>query len=377
MKIIQVASLITPDGAYGGPVRVAVNQTRALLAAGHEVVLAAGARGYKGALPDTYDGVPVKLFPARNFVPGLGFAGVIAPGLQKWLLANMNSADAIHVHMSRDLVTLPSAVLASRGASPYVLQTHGMVAPSTHPLAKPLDALWTNYALARARRIFYLTAAERSGLEIVGSHDLRLQELHNGVPELSYAPSCPSDAVEVLFLARLHPRKRPQMFVDMAKILHKKFPEVRFTLVGPDEGEGSTVKAAIEQADLGDVLSWEGAVRPEATADRISRCALYILPSIDEPFPMSVLEAMQLGKPVIVTDTCGLSTAIRQSEAGAVVGADLTSLVQATEGLLSSPLQRAKAGANARALAVTDFSMDQVVGELTRVYEEVSQDRTH
>lgn len=376
MKIIQIASLVTPDGAYGGPVRVAVNQTRALLASGHNVVLAAGAEGYRGELPKTFDGVPVKLFRARNVVPRSGFAGVIAPGLQKWLIGNIDSADVLHVHMSRDLVTLPTAISASRRGRPYVVQTHGMIAESTHPLARPLDALWTKRALAGAGRVFYLTPTERAGLEVVGSSGLRLQELHNGVPELADVPSRPVDALEVLFLARLHRRKRPQIFVDMARILHKRFPTVRFTLVGPDEGEGDMVRAAIAEAALSKVVSWEGPVRPDLSAERISRCAVYVLPSVDEPFPMSVLEAMRLGKPVVVTDTCGLSAAIHQYQAGSVVGADLTSLVQAVEKLLLSPLRRTETGANARKLAVNRFGMGRVVDELTSAYEEVAQDRT-
>ena len=48
MRILQVATLFTPDGEYGGPVRVAMNQALALAAAGHEVTLAGAARGVGG-----------------------------------------------------------------------------------------------------------------------------------------------------------------------------------------------------------------------------------------------------------------------------------------------------------------------------------------
>jgi glycosyltransferase involved in cell wall biosynthesis len=375
MKIIQIATLVSPDGAYGGPVRVAVNQTRALLAAGHEVILAAGARGYGKDVPETHDGVPVKLFNVRSIVPQLGFSGLIAPGLQTWLREVGPTADAIHIHMGRDLVTLPSALLASSRNIPYVLQTHGMVTPSAHPLAKPVDLLWTKPALRRARRIFYLTDSEQQSLDALVPGELSLEQLHNGVPESPAFPSKDTQDIEVLFLARLQERKRPMMFVEMARKLHSRFPNVRFVLVGPDEGEGKAVQAAIEESGLQTTLAWEGPVGPEESAERISRCDIYVLPSVNEPFPMSVLEALGLGKPVVITDTCGLAEAVSRSNSGAVVDSSLESLTDAVALLLNDPLGRMNAATNAGHLAAQDFGMNRVARQLETTYEEVTTGR--
>lgn len=373
MRIIQVVTLVSPDGAYGGPVRVAVNQTKALLAAGHDVTLTAGARGFGRDLPDTFDGVPVKLFHARPLVPQLGFSGVAAPKLQAWLRRELTSADVMHVHMGRDLITLPSALSASRLDVPYVLQTHGMITPSAHPLASPVDFAWTKPALRRAARVFYLTEKERNSLNDLVPGQLRLQSLHNGVPDLTTVPGESSKDVEVLFLARLQERKRPLMFVEMAKNLHALFPKVRFTLVGPDEGQGQAVKDAITANLLQDVVTWEGPIRPEEAAERIRRCDIYVLPSINEPFPMSVLEAMSLAKPVVITDTCGLAETVAQSGAGAVVDASLASLTTAVRHLLADPIMRSDGGNKAHNVARNQFGMGRVVSQLASTYEEVKR----
>jgi hypothetical protein len=130
MKIIQLATHISPSGAYGGPIRVAVNQTPVLLEAVHDVVLAAGATGFGPKLPTSHDGVPVTLFRPFSAVPKARFSSFLAPGLQMWRKTAVKSADVGHTRLARDLVALPAARQVMRSNVPHVLQTHGMIAPS-------------------------------------------------------------------------------------------------------------------------------------------------------------------------------------------------------------------------------------------------------
>ena len=214
MKIFQVVTLISPDGAYGGPVRVAVNQTRALLERGHDVTLVAGGKGFGAHLPKSFDGVPVHLFPVQRVLPAGGeFAALASPDMRKFLAANFHTADVCHLHLARDLVMLPAALLARRANVPFFVQPHGMICPSSKVLAQPLDALWTRPLLRSAERVFYLTPEEASALKTVGRRTLRLEHLRNGVPPSSRPMDKGSYPMEVLFLARLHPRKNPLDFV--------------------------------------------------------------------------------------------------------------------------------------------------------------------
>jgi glycosyltransferase involved in cell wall biosynthesis len=354
-------------------VRVAVNQTRSLLEAGHDVTLVAGAQGYGNLLPTQYDGVPVKLFPAARLVPGTGFAGLVSPSLLRYVRSKADEVDVVHIHVARDLVTLPVARWSLKRKVPYVLQTHGMIDPSSNPLSVPLDAFCTKPVLAGAGAVLYLTPTERVGLSEVSSHSLSYVHLINGVPLQDLDSFGPSDHREVLFLARLHARKRPAAFINMARELAPTFPDVSFRLVGPDEGEGPASMRSIDEAGLRRSIQWEGPISPDRTLDRISRASIYVLPSVDEPFPMSVLEAMSLGKPVIVTGSCGLAPAIRAARAGIVVGESSRSLIEAVRTLLTDPNLRSEMGNRARDLAREAFGMDTVVRTLQDTYEEVSQ----
>ncbi|PKQ31169.1 MAG: glycosyltransferase [Actinobacteria bacterium HGW-Actinobacteria-2] len=363
MRILSVVTLISPDGAYGGPVRVAVNQARALIEAGHQVTVAAATRGFIDP-PTAIDQVPVRLFPARTILPGTGFAGLGAPALTRWVRDHLADFDVVHLHLARDLVTLPVAAAVRRAGLPYFVQSHGMIDPSRNPLAGPLDALVTRRVLRDAAAVFHLTNHERDQLRLVAG-ELRFVPLANGVPEAAQAPAGPTPA-EVLYLARLAPRKRPLEFIAAASALTARFPDTRFRLVGPDEGEGPAVRAAIE-ASAAD-LDWEGPLAPEHSLARMAQASIYVLPSVAEPYPMSVLEALSIGRPVVITSQCGLADFVRDHQAGRVCEPDVESLVQAITELLSDPQLAEECGRNGRRAVQTELTMTAIADRLAAQY---------
>lgn len=371
MRILSIVTLISPHGEYGGPMRVALNQARELIALGHEVVLAGAMRGFDGRPPDDLEGVPVALYPARTLLPGVGFAGLSAPGLYRALPRLTHGIDVMHVHLARDLVTLPAADWARRHRVPYVVQTHGMIDESSNPLARPLDAAVTRRVLRGAGRVFYLTERERDGLISVAGPDLALQELANGVP-MPLVPDVSRDtSPEVLYLARLARRKRPAEFVRMAERVADEFPSASFRLIGPDEGEGAAVERLIHGARA-DVL-WEGPIAPEAVITRMARSSIYVLPAIDEPYPMSVLEAMSLGLPVVITASCGLASLVEHSGSGIVVDHSVEQLAAAVERLLREPATARRMGAAGAALTRESLAMSAVAKRLAKAYSEQSR----
>ncbi len=367
MRILHVVTLVSPDGAFGGPVRVAENLARELISRGHDVTVAAAARGYaEGATPTELGGAPLLTFPARRIAPG-GFSGLTAPGLQSWIRRHAAGLDVAHVHLARDLVTLPAAASLQRRGVPYVLQTHGMVVESSHPLARPLDAMMTRRVLAHAGAVLHLTPEERAGLLAVGAPERLLLQLGNGVPDVPDPAPLPQRP-EVLFLARLQERKRPQFFTRMARTLLAEGVDASFVLVGPDEGEGDAVRADVAAVGDESRLRYEGPLPPTRTLERLSAASLVVLPSVQEPYPMSVLEAMSAGRGVVITDTCGLAPAVADTGAGIVVDATQQSLDDAVRGLLAAPGALASVGGRAHRAAQQVFGMRAVVDRLEESY---------
>ncbi|WP_159736260.1 PqqD family peptide modification chaperone [Arthrobacter sp. 9V] len=180
-------------------------------------------------------------------------------------------------------------------------------------------------------------------------------------------------SIQFLYLARLHSRKRPAVLVDAAAMLAKTIDKpVEVAFVGPDEGEVSKVRGLIQSTETSDWIRIEGPLAPGSTLDRMRQASVYVLPSVDEPFPMSVLEAMSVGVPVIVTDSCGLAPFIAESGAGIVVDSSVEALSAAMRRFVVEPGLRASSAQAALALARDRFSMYAVTSQLEGVYQSLT-----
>ncbi|MEV6954359.1 glycosyltransferase [Streptomyces sp. NPDC051183] len=366
-RVLHAVTLHSPSHAFGGPVRVALNLAKGLRARGHEARLLALGEGFPDPWPTSVEGVPARLFPARRLLP-LGFSGMTSPALLASAGRLVRDADVVHVHLARDLVTLPVALAALRARKPLVLQTHGMVDPSDKLLAKVLDAVAVRRLLRGADAVLYLTPHEREGLDaVVGAPLPQAVRLVNGTPAQEERPA-PAGAPRILYSARLQARKRPVDFVSAAPAVLAAHPDARFVVAGPDEGELAAVRARIASLGLSDRFSVTGALSSAEVLAELRRAHVYVLPSVDEPFPMSVLEALSVGVPPVVTHSNGLARDIAAAGAGLAVDPGPEGVAAAVLSLLDPEANRS-ASLAARKLAAESFSMEAVLDTLLPVYE--------
>jgi glycosyltransferase involved in cell wall biosynthesis len=166
----------------------------------------------------------------------------------------------------------------------------------------------------------------------------------------------------------MHPRKRPIAFVEMAKALLHAGLDARFTLIGPDEGEGPALHAAIRGEER---ISWEGALPPGAIPNRMAAASLFVLPSVREPYPMTVLEAMSVGLPVVVSDDCGLAPLVDRARCGAVVDHEVSALAAAVEAIVSAPSLARGMGDRGRDAVRAELGMHAIGDRLLSRYTDL------
>jgi glycosyltransferase involved in cell wall biosynthesis len=335
-----------------------------MAARGHEVELLAG---WDGIARIDAPGVRVRLFRARKIVPS-GFSGLVAPGLLAYMRANHRDYDVVHFQLCRDLVTLPVAAFLSLQKTNYVVQPHGMIRPDRRLRARIFDLLAVRRVLARAASVIAYRGVDDEDLRIVSQDRASIRFLENGVTQ-DFAPvDYGLRGSDVLFMARLHPRKRVLAFADMARILRERGIKARFSVVGPDEGDLESLRRFVEVNKLEEHVTYEGALPYAQVRERLRRSSVYILPSVDEPFPVTVLEAMAVGTPCVITGSCGLAPYFRDHTAGMVTDGSSDDMADAVERLLADSKLRESTVDNARRTIDEHFSISAVARTLESYY---------
>ncbi|MEE1811083.1 glycosyltransferase [Streptomyces sp. BE133] len=380
MKILHVVTLHTPDHAFGGPTRVALNLSKVQRAGGDDARIMALGDGFEDRLPREVEGVPVHLFRARHLLPMFEVSGITSGALLLAACRMMRGADLVHVHLMRDLVTLPVALLALASRTPLVVQTHGMVDPTEKRVAQLTDLLGVRKVLRDADAVLHLTERERLDVNAVAAPVplTRTVRLVNGVRPQELGPARePGRPPTVLFLARIQERKRPEDFVAAMPTVLAEHPDARFVLAGPDTGALPATLELARRLEVMDSLDHVGALDHEEVLAAGRHADVYVLPSIEEPLGVSVLEAMSVGTPVVITRTCGLGPDVARAGAGRVidsrVGEDGKNALKVAGAILEllEPEANARAGKAAWDLVNEQFTIEVVTRTLRRTYEDV------
>jgi glycosyltransferase involved in cell wall biosynthesis len=370
MAVLQVLGLLSADSAYGGPTGVALGQCRALEELGHRPTLLTGWDG-RASAPAAF---PVHRRRAYK-LSRRSFASLVSPAALLWFAARARTFDVVHVHLARDLLTLPLAGLALIFRVPLVVQSHGMVVPDDRWVVKLLDRLVTRRVLRSAAVVLALTELEAEQLRALGVPPERLARLSNSIfiPEerAGFAERSPL----VVYLSRLAERKRPVAFVRMAAAVAARRSDARFEIWGPDEGQLSAVEEAITELGLGERCTYRGATGPGEGQRILSGAQVMVLPSVAEPLPLVVLEALSLGLPAVITTDTGLSELLHASTAAMVTDGSPGEMAAAVLALLDSEPAWKDVSDAALTQAVDRFAPDAVARALADHYERAAAER--
>jgi glycosyltransferase involved in cell wall biosynthesis len=377
VRVLHVLTLVGGGGAFGGPVSIAREQCVELARRGHEVTLAAGWDGVGDVALDG-TGVTRRLFGVRALPTGRAVTApppqrtisrLVSPGLVGWLRENATTFDLAHVHLGRDLISQSAAAALRRAGIPYIAQTHGMITADARLRARVLDAASVGRSIRRAGALLALNHAEADELTDLFETTPPTTVLPNGIAaEPALRPRPRNDRPEVLFVGRLHPRKRVLLFVEAAAVLRANGVRARFAIVGPDQGDLAAARQRIERLGLDDVVTYEGTLPADRIPDRMAAADVLVVPSAIEPFGMVALEAMTAGVPVVMTDTCDLAGPLRERGAAEVRRSTPHDLAEGVAAVLGDERRRAALVAAGRAAIDSEYSIRAVVDRLERVY---------
>ncbi len=199
--------------------------------------------------------------------------------------------------------------------------------------------------------------------------------LPNGVPP--FAPDLslqPNHQPVIIYLSNLVKSKGIEVFLKSLVKLHSKGIEFCAKVVG--ESVDMTVEQARQFAsinDLSDRLEVTGPKYGHEKIKALQQSDIFVLPSLNESFPLSILEAMQAGLPVVSTIVGGIPDMIEQEKEGLLVQAnDIDALALALERLLVNPDQRKRLGVNARDKFEANFTIERFNLGLAAIIDKVN-----
>ena len=180
-----------------------------------------------------------------------------------------------------------------------------------------------------------------------------------------YEPELPPrtwDSRAALFVGIQFERKGGPTLLEAWKIVARELPEAELWVVGPKRGP---------DAELPPGVKWIGYMSDrDALADMYRRASAFVLPSVFDPFPNVLREAMGYGLPCVGTDCGGIPEIIIDGETGTVVPTgESEPLARALIDVLSRPAEAERMGRAGHATAVSTHTWDHVAERIAPYLE--------
>ena len=284
------------------------------------------------------------------------------------------TTDVIHNHGLWVMPNISAGVAAAGGPTPLVVSPRGMLAPAALAFSRwRKRAFWALLQGPVIRRAACIHATSEQEFEEIRGLGLAnpVAIIPNGIdlPELAWSESA-APAIEriVLSLGRIHPKKGLARLVRAWSKVEARYPAWRLRIAGPPErGHDNELRALAVSLGLTHV-SVEGPIYGEAKTSAY-RCAdVFVLPTLNENFGLTVAEALAAGTPVISTKGAPWSGLEREG-CGWWIEQGIDPLAAALARVMALPREPLKTmGDKGRKWMARDFSWDCVGRSMLDLY---------
>lgn len=173
------------------------------------------------------------------------------------------------------------------------------------------------------------------------------------------------DEINVLFMGRIGLRKGAYDIVKAVKLLQN--PNIKVDMYG--DGEVDNLRALVLSENLSSTIRVNGWISGEKVSESYKNADIFILPSYDEGLPMSILEAMSYGLPVVSTKIGGIPDQIIDGVNGYLINAgNIEHLADKINTLANDPNLRREMGRKGHDIIRNKFDKKIIVNQLISLY---------
>jgi len=338
---------------------------KGLIARGHQVTVLVGGRG------------PFLEDLARNRIPFQAIPELVRQldpirdplaGLRLRKLFKQLRPDLVSTHSSKGGIL---GRLAARSLGlPVTFTAHGWsFTPALAPRAAAFYRLVEKLAAPLSTRIITVAEHDRAlALRQGVGRQAQVSTIHNGVPAIpeSLRAIPEREPPRIIMVARFDSQKDHETLFRALALLQDRAWRVELVGDGPKEEE---MKGLARGLGIADRLQFSGLCGD--VPQRLANAQIFALMTNYEGFPISILEAMRAGLPVIASNVAGVSESVQDVRTGVVIPPrDVPAAKAGLEKLLSSAVLRKQMGLAGRRRYEDEFTFDKMVDATIAVYRD-------
>ena len=305
----------------------------------------------------------------------------------------VQDADIVHLHTMWSPLNAIVARICRRCDKPYVISPHGMLDPYSlgiRALKKRAYLRMVESRTIRGAAGVLFTADDERDLAIaqighvpnpgvVGlgadmppdSREMLQARFWSARPDLA-------DKKLIIFLGRLHPKKRPDAIIRAMPTIRAEIPDAALLLVGGGEDDYvDGLKKLASGLELSPSVHFLGLLTGDEKWSALAASRVFALPSLQENFAIAVAEALQAGLPALMTDRINICREIVGAGAGVLLQEERLEddIARHAVALLSDVRRCHDMAQKARELAVRAYSWPASVQGLCAYYGSVLEAR--
>jgi glycosyltransferase involved in cell wall biosynthesis len=318
-----------------------------------------------------------------------------SPRLWRWLRENAGRFDGMVMHGIWSFPGVALRLAARRAGKPYGIFAHGALDPWFHRRYRlkhfKKSLYWpVQYSVFRdALAVFFTAESERDLAKLsFRPNTWNSVVVGLGINDPEEAQTDPSGQIEtfyrrfpelrgrryLLFMARIHAKKGCDLLLEAFGRIAASVPDVDLVIAGPDqEGMQASLQLMAEQAGIASRVHWPGSIKGDLKWGALRACDAFVLSSHSENFGIAVVEALAVGRPVLISNQVNIWLEIDKDEAGVVDDDTL----EGTERLLRRwfdmlPAERDAMAARARPCFQSHFTMNRTALAIEQLFSSVA-----
>lgn len=255
---------------------------------------------------------------------------------------------------------------------PTVFTAHGIAFTKGAPLWRKPIAIVAEFIASRfCKKIIAVSENDKKNIKkFLLLRDEKVITVYNGVSVEENISTEKTNSI--VFVGRLVPPKQPEVLIQAFHILKNKGVELpKLSIIG-DGTQRPDLEILIKKLELSAHVHMMGECDSSIVRKTLRESSVFVLPTLWEGFPVTILEAMSEGCVVLASDVGGISEAV-SSDVGVLVPRDSSPEIWAEvlEKILSDKPALQKMGENARIRVKNNFSKDLMISKTFEVYENI------